>query len=207
MKSNNKKIFIGISVLSCLVLGFFVGKTVLSSLSARTSSYVEAPDAIVIARDISTYTQSADAIVIGTVRSVNDPYLIDEKNLTVQQDAQIVVSEVLKGDPKLSQITVGDLGLFFTEGFYEGEGVKSLKGKYALLRPDERVLIFLGTNSNGTYVVFGGPYGKYLIDSKDNVSSAGDFKMSLNDLKKEIAAALLLPVEKRVPPLPISVEN
>lgn len=207
MKSNNKKYLFGVSILGCLVLGVFLGNHFLSSSYPATSNYVEAPDAIVIARDITTYTQSADAIVIGTVRSVNDPYLKDERNLTVQQDAQIDVLEVLKGDPKMSQITVGDLGLFFTEGFYEGEGVSSLKGKYALLRPEEKVLLFLGTNSNGKYVVFGGPYGKYVIDSEDKVTSAGDFKTSLSDLKTKVQTALRLPVPKRTAPPSISVDN
>ena len=37
------------------------------------------------------------------------------------------------------------------------------------------------------YVVFAGPYGKYLIDENDEVSSIGDFVMALDDLKAEIA--------------------
>jgi len=48
----------------------------------------------------------------------------------------------------------------------------------------------LGIDDAGKYVVYAGPYGKYMIDKEDNVTRIGDIKMSLKDLKGQIEAAL-----------------
>lgn len=209
MELIDKKYLFSCTALSCLAVTIALFVPILS-LFNRFSAFIDSPDALVIARDIKLYTQHADIIVVGNVHSVSDPYLLNDLSVNLQQDAQIDAQEVLKGDQKMTNVRVSDLAYELGElgeGFSTKDGVATLKGKFGLLKPDEKVLLFLGKNAEGNYVIFGRSYGKYVIDSDGNVSSAGDFRMSLNDLKKEIGTALLLPVEKRVPPLPISVEN
>lgn len=206
MKSSAKKYLIGLSAFSCLIFGIFLGKPILSLIYPQSTT-VDSPNAIFMSRDITTYTQDVDAIVIGDVREVSDPYLKSDRGITLQQDAQINIREVLKGNTKMTSLKVGDLAWGITEEFSPEKGVSSLKGKYGLLKPGENVLLFLGTNNWGDYVVFAGPNGKYLIDKDNNVTSIGNFKMSLEDLKAKIKEALKIPAQKYIPPPPISVEN
>lgn len=191
-----KKFFLTVSILGFLVLGVFAGNYYLSP--RNTYSYIDAPNPIFAGGNITTYSSQADAIIIGKVRNVSDPYVTKESNLSVQQDALIDIEEVLKGEFKSEQITVNDLGLFFKEGYFVEKGVESMKDKYALLKPDEQVLLFLGTNNFGQYVVFGGPHGKYLIDDQNNVTSIKESKMSLEDLRNKIQEALKNPIPRNI---------
>lgn len=56
-----------------------------------------------------------------------------------------------------------------------------------------------GKTTEGKYVPFAGSYGKYLIDNDNNVTSVGEFSMSLSELKKKIVEALKLPYKKHIP--------
>lgn len=194
MKSLNKNYFWGLGLALCLVLGFFLGK----SFFTPSGTYIEAPDAIYVARDITSYTNQADVIVVGTVREVNDPYITSATGITLLQDAQVDVLEVLKGDRNMKNVKVSRLADQI-EGF-SPENISALKGKTGLLKPGEKVLLFLGKDSAGDFVVFGGPYGKYLIDEINGVSGEGDFRMTLDHLKSQIQETLKSPAPPYQPP-------
>lgn len=192
----NKK-YIAISIFGCLILGIIIYKPIMSVFQ-HTETLIDAPDAIYMARDITTYTQQSDLIIIGKVTEVNDPYVIGD-TVTLQQDAQIDVQEVLKGDPAIKSVKVEGLANQI-EGGYWPEKLATLKGTYGLLVSGEKVLLFVGKETSGRYVVFAGPLGKYLIDDNNNVSSTTDFKMSLQDLKVKIQDALKTVAPKYTPP-------
>jgi hypothetical protein len=211
MKNSNVKYLLAVSISIFLIIGVVFAKPILSLIlpgSAHTPiNTVESPNSIFMARDITAYTQNADAIIIGDIHDVTDPYLRKDRGITLQQDAQINIMEVLKGDVKTTSIKVTDLAGQIDEEFSPEKGIENLKGKYGLLKPNEKVLLFLGTNNWGEYVIFAGPYGEYLIDNNNTATSIGDFKMSLEDLKIKIKSALKIPAQKYTPPLPISIDN
>lgn len=197
MKSKKVKYVWGLSLLAFLVIGVIFSKPLMSLFNGSASTYVDAPDAIYVARDMKTYTHQADIILLGTVRTVTDPYLKSATGITLMQDAQIDVSEVLKGDPNLKNIKVSRLADQI-EGF-SPENLAELRGKTGLLKPQEKVLLFLGKDSAGDYVVFGGPNGKYLIDQNNNVTSEGDYRSSLDALKTQIQTELKNPASYKPP--------
>lgn len=118
-----------------------------------------------VARDIPAYTRDASAIIIGTVQSVDGDGI------------EIEVEEILKGDLQMSKIAV----LADEEG-----GVSFV--------PGEKVLLFVGTNDAGNYIVYAGLFGKYLIEGT-NVSNFPDFETTLEDLKLLVKEAESLPYE------------
>ncbi|MFA6023714.1 MAG: hypothetical protein WC777_00650 [Candidatus Gracilibacteria bacterium] len=144
--------------------------------------------ALSIARDLDLYTQSASLIVIGRVTKVGEPYLEDQ-GLGSRQEVELELSEVLKGDRSMTTVNVLVRGYEIVE--VDGDEATIIPGNEPpLFVAGEYVLLFLGTTSQGEYVSFAGPYGKYLIDNELNVSSSGDFSMSLEELKEKINAVL-----------------
>lgn len=206
MKVTNKKYLLGFSLLACLVMGGLLTKFIFGGFFQPATTYVDSVDHLYMGGGVSVYTQNADAIIIGEVKEVTDPYLPKGGGISVQQDGKVDIKEVLKGDIKMTTVTITELA-DQVEGFTIDGGVPSLKGRPGLLRPGENVLLFLGTTNEGNYVVFAGPYGKYLIDQNNNVTSIGDFRMSLSDLKAQIQEALKNPLPKSVPAPPLSMEK
>ncbi len=143
-----------------------------------------------VGRDIAQYSKDVNAIILGSVSDVGEPYLRDDRGLTSQQDIKISVSEVIKGDIKANS----DISLLIEGGqnvlISENQKTVVRSEESALFSEGEKVLLFLGMNSRGDYVSYAGPYGKYLIDEQLNVTSIGGFEMSLSELKDKIKAAL-----------------
>lgn len=179
MKTKNKKYLLGVSLIACLVTGGLFAKSILSWLYPSVVSV----HSLVIARDIPVYTHESAAIIVGVVQEVSEPYWGDDHAM-VQRDVEIAVDEVLKGDPQMTDVTVTmEGGKIGKERFIVEDAVR--------FQLDEEVLLFLGVNHEEDYVVFAGPYGKYLIsDDGTVVSSIGDFTMPLDDLKEEILDSL-----------------
>lgn len=177
MKIKSKKLLV-LTMFACLVMGGLLVKPIHSFIYPSVSFM----HSVVIARDINLYIQSADAIVVGEVNEVSDPYFLQGTKM-IQKDVIINVSEILKGDNDITDVSVvvqgGQIG---RKKIIVEDGVQ--------LREGEHVLLFLGTNSENEYVVFAGPYGKYLIDENNTVTSIGDFAMDLDDLKAEIKDSL-----------------
>ena len=109
---------------------------------------------------------------------MSNVYLNENYNIP-QKDVIINVSEVLKGNTDIGEITVVVGG-----GYIDQKRV--IMEDEARLKVGEKVLLFLGTNNLGEHVVFAGQYGKYLIHEDGNVTSAGDFKMPLDELVSQI---------------------
>lgn len=192
MKLKNSNSVLIISLGTFLVLGIVSMNAVLEKNSApadaeplTTISF----DALSVARDINFYTQDTSAIVIGSVTKVGEPYLEDQ-GFNTRQDIELTISEVLKGDENMTTVNV----LVRNHEIVQIDGTEKtiIPGdEPPLFVEGEHVLVFLGMTSQGEYVSYAGPYGKYLIDENNNVSSVGDFKMSLEDLKAKIREALL----------------
>lgn len=178
MKFNNTKYVFVCSAIVSLALGILTEK-LLFPIWSPSFTHIHA---VAIARDIAVYTQDADAIVIGEIQDKSDPYWNQDQSVP-QRDVLLKVDEVLKGDPKMEDIFI------VTQGG-QLDGKKVLVEDEAPLKIGEKVLLFLGMNDFGDYVVFAGSYGKYHIDSDNQVSSTGDFKMSLKDLKTNIMTEL-----------------
>ncbi|MFA6888583.1 MAG: hypothetical protein WC254_03735 [Candidatus Woesearchaeota archaeon] len=167
MKLRNKYLFIG-SFILCLTLivifAYCYFKTDAESelLPSETDYFIQVS---YIARDIPYYTHDASAIIIGTVQEVNSPYVKIEY-------VTIGVDEVLKGDSQMTNVTI-----YVDKHIVDG--VSFVLG--------ENVLLFLGTDTEGSFIDYAGPYGKYLInDEGTTVTSFPDFNMSLKDLKWQI---------------------
>ncbi|MFA4815580.1 MAG: hypothetical protein WC924_01840 [Candidatus Gracilibacteria bacterium] len=191
MKSKNWKYVLGLSLTAFVAMGILVAKTVTQSGSHfdNESIIVGSVQSSYIARDINLYTESVPVIVIGSVAKVGEPYLRDDRGLTSQQNIQIRVEEVLKGDLSISNLSILIEGGQTVLVKDEQKGVVSGDDS-AFFTIGENVLLFLGTNSYGDYVVFAGPNGKYLIDEQNTVTSIGDFEMPLKELRAKINAAL-----------------
>lgn len=145
--------------------------------------------------DVNFYTHSAEAIIIGKVTNVNDPY-VPEDILKVEQEGQIQAEEVLKGDSNMEVVTVTDLvGLVDLPA--DREDI-SLEGIVGILKPEEKVLIFLGKSPEGKYVPLAGPYSKFVIDANNYAIRVVGFNMPLNDLKAQIKEALKLPPKEHI---------
>lgn len=191
MKKSNKKYLIGLSLIIFLLIGFFLSKPIMSLFFPSNTpnvqtSYVDSVDNLYVGGGIDAYTKNADAIIIGEVKSVTEPYLPKNGSINILQDGQVEIKEVLKGGLNInSSVKITDLANN-SEGFTIKNDISILKNYVGLLIPGEKVLLFLGKNSIGDYVIFAGPYGKYLIDGNGNVTGMGNFKMSLEELKTNI---------------------
>jgi hypothetical protein len=194
MKSSTKKWLFCLTIITC-----FLVAAVLFSMSRfnllRSDDVPYGGNASYPGWDVTFYTQHANAIIIGEVQTVSDPY-IPKDIIKVEQEAQIDVHEVLKGNPGMSTLTVTDLvGLV---DLPSDPNAISLEGIVGLLKPQEKVLLFLGKTPEGNYVPLAGPYSKFLVDQEgDYVTRIGDFRMSFKELKAQIQEAVKLPVREQ----------
>ena len=172
-----------ILTLSVVILsGIFVGKTFIShpmtsnqSMSGAMDSSSSTPvidsmDSIIVAPDIKVYSETAEAIIVGTV----------EKN--ENNNANISISEVLKGDSGMKS-----MNLFVPNSQVEDAPI-FVKGEYALF--------FICKNSAGEYLVCAGDAGKVLIDKDGNTKGAAAFTMTFAELKSKISDALKASIAK-----------
>lgn len=182
MKWRNKKYLLGFSFV--IVMGVLAGKSLIPYPSQVTPELSDSIDYLIVAPDIRVYTKESAAIVIGEVKEV-----VDRPNNTGTPftrsilDAKIDVSEVLKGDPKMSTVTVMMIGGQLENGDNVEDGV--------ILKSGERVILFLGIDNSNNYVVFAGSAGKGLIDKNNNVTGYPVFTMPLAELKAKIQDALI----------------
>lgn len=190
MKTHTKNYLIGFSVLAFFVIGALLAKPVLSWLTPAVVYKEGAISASYMARNIKVYSQEAAAIVIGEVRGVGAPYLREDRGITSQQDILIALQEVLKGDLNSKELKVLIQGGQVVFKSKEGEVTFLNEAGEDLFKPGEKILLFVGKTTWNDYVPFAGPYGKYLIDERNNVTSIGNFRMPLEDLKEEIRGAL-----------------
>lgn len=159
-----------------------------------------------IAVDVPTLSQSADAIVLGTVLS-SAPRLTRDGSRIIT-DTEIQVAEVLKGTPEKTIVVmqpggiVGDLGQRvegtapFTVGeevvvFLERRGTDRwavtgmIQGKFHIQR---------STGGAPDYAIPAGATSPELVDPATHTQAPSRLStMPLNDLKAKIAAALAAP--------------
>ena len=136
----------------------------------------------VLARNIPLFSHEASGIIVGTIHAIG-PARWSPDHATVEREVMVDVEEDLKGDFQSSQVVVAVEG-----GSVPGRTV--LVGEGVGLEQGEHVLLFLGRNTRGEFVVFAGPVGKYLIDDAGVVTSVGEFSMSLTELENQIFDAL-----------------
>ncbi len=164
------------------VAAFFVLGALSFKLTAdRAGLQKSFNDNLYIGRDMDLYARQVDAIVIGKVQNVGAMYFQNNQSLNSRRDIAIEVQEVLKGDLK-----IGVQNVLLENEQIGGQTVENT----ANFQNDEKVLLFLGKINTGEYVPFAGPFGKYIINSNNDVLGVGDFKMSLEDLKLKILSAL-----------------
>lgn len=191
MKATTKKIFLSFTVLAALTTGGLFGRSFISWFIPTTNPtnhiISDSIDAVIITPDIKVYSEGSSAIIVGTVKEV-----VDHSNKTgipstrIVKDAHVDISEVLKGDPSMTTVSVYLLGGFTGSDAPEDE---------VLLQPGEKVLLFLGKDSEGNYVVAGQSAGKCLIDKDGNVTGAPVFTMPLALLETKIREALASSVQ------------
>ena len=95
-------------------------------------------------------TQSADAIVVGTVEKSAPAASVDGIPFT---DATVAVKSWLKGTKPAATITVRQTGGALKDAVVVAEGD-------AIMQPGEESMLFLQKNDNGTYVTLSGPTGR-----------------------------------------------
>jgi len=161
--------FIFVLIFGSLFAKFFEPETI------EGSDPIDLVSSLVVAPDISIYSGTAIIIIVGEVSEV-----IDRPNANNVLDAKIKVDEVLKGDPDINSVTVMMIGTSKNEWIEDS----------VMLTQGEKVLLFLGTNGEGDYVVLGGAVGKALIDENNNVIGEPVFTMPLEELKAKIKDAL-----------------
>jgi hypothetical protein len=195
MKFTNKKYILGFSFLACLILGVVFGKSIISQFYPQTSNTISH---IYMSGGIPVYAQESPAIIIGKVKKVSTPYYRKEGNVIPQQDVNIDVEEIIKGDADMKNITIVIDG---------GETIDKQQGGDVSFKQGEKVLLFFGKTTMGYYMPIGGPNGKYLIDENNEVSGINGFKMSLTDVRVQISDALKAPpILKHTDPVPFSGE-
>ncbi len=180
MKDRSKVYLLGFSLLGVLVLGGLFAKFIEPASIEEPSSF-DLVSSLVVTPDISVYTKEAAMIVVGEVSEVvGHPNNTGIPFAGSVLDAKIDIEEILKGDPSMTDVTVIMIGN--SENTWIEDGV--------ILKQGEKVLLFLGTNGEGDYVVFAGDAGKVVIDKDGNALGAPVFTMPLVDLKAKIRAAL-----------------
>lgn len=95
-------------------------------------------------------TQSADAIVVGTVKKSAPAAPVDGIPFT---DATVTVESWLKGTNPAATITVQQTGGALRDSVVVVEGD-------AIMQPGEESMLFLQKNNDGTYVALSGPTGR-----------------------------------------------
>lgn len=175
MKNRNHISPLVFSLLGVLVLGGLFAASI-EPESVEESASLDLISSLVVAPDIGVYTEEASMIVVGEVSEV-----VERPNSTGGVlDAKIDIEEILKGDPSMTDVTVMMIGS--SENTWVEDGV--------ILKQGEKVLLFLGTDGEGNYVVFAGDAGKCLIGKDGNIIGDPVFTMPLSDLKAKIRAAL-----------------
>jgi len=154
----------------------------------------DAPSIMHISGGIPMYSQEAPAIIIGDVKAVGASYY-KYSGVLSQQNVDIDIEEVLKGDADMKSVTIVIGG---------GTDMCDISFKQG-----EKVLLFIGKNFYGDYFTFAGPNGKYLIDQNGNVSGDGIvFPIPLADVKAGISDAMKAPpMLKHNPPVPYTGEG
>lgn len=207
MKLRNNKYLLGFSFLACLAIGIVFGKYIIPRVYSPDSSYAVSSSNMVgsgniyVGGGIPVYAQEASPIIIGEVKGISDP--VDNSWPTsvprlFLQHVNVDVNEVLKGNAALKSVNV------------RVDVVQTADGRFVpevSFKPGEKVLLFLSEDSLGNYGIFGGPYGKYLIDTNDDVTSLEEAKMPLADAKTKISEAMKAPpILQHSPPVPYSGE-
>jgi hypothetical protein len=119
-------------------------------------------------------TQSADAVVVGTVAASAPAAAVDGIPFT---DATVAVKLWLKGIKPAATITVRQTGGALKESVVVAEGD-------AIMQPGEESMLFLQKNDDGTYVALSGPTGRL------PVSGTSVTKMPESSLTEAIPATL-----------------
>lgn len=177
------KIYIlSFSLILTLAIGALSGKFLLNNQAKTQPENGDFIESIVVKPGIKEYSEGAVAIVIGEVKT-----LVDHPNNSgipftrIVLDAEVEVDEVLKGDFQTNTVTVMMIG-----GRMDGDTTED----GVILKPGEKVLLFLGTDESNNYVVFAGSAGKVVIDENNNAMGEPVFSMSLVELKSKILDAL-----------------
>lgn len=132
---------------------------------------------------LKVLTQSADAVVVGTVQKSAPAQPVDGIPFT---DATVSVESWLKGSPPAATITVRQTGGTLKDSVVVAEDD-------AIMQPGEESTLFLQKNDDGTYVTLSGPTGRLLV------SGASVRKMpatSLTEVIPERLAALIDAVKR-----------
>lgn len=119
-------------------------------------------------------TQSADAVVVGTVATSAPAVAVDGIPFT---DATVAVKSWLKGTTPAATITVRQTGGALKDSVVVPEGD-------AIMQPGEESMLFLQKNDDGTYVALAGPTGRL------PVSGASITKMPETSLTEVIPGTL-----------------
>lgn len=173
-----------LSLFTFLVAGGLVGYIVRSDnfgLGTDSEPIVVEMDSLRAPGGIPENTEMAQIIVIGEIVKISD--LSERTGLSYPRsiiDAEIQVSEVLKGDPDTSEVIV--------TAFAENENVWTEDS--VSLKVGERILVMLAVDAEGNNVIFAGPDGKFVIDENNQVKDGTGAMISLENLKMQIAEAL-----------------
>jgi hypothetical protein len=208
MKKLHKNYLMELGLLVCLIAGAFLWQPVVSRIQLPVAHVVtydrhyrlwkdlaylisntpepspapcagEAPSFMYIGGGIPMYSQEAPVIIIGEVKKVGVPYY-KYSDVLSQQDVDIDVAEVLKGNYEMKHVTV-----------VTGGGTDMCD---VIFKQGEKILLFLGGNGRGAYASFVGPNGKYLIDQNGNVRGDGiAFPIPLADVKVQISDSMKAP--------------
>jgi hypothetical protein len=119
-------------------------------------------------------TQSADAVVVGTVAASAPAAAVDGIPFT---DATVAVKLWLKGTKPAATITVRQTGGALKDSVVVAEGD-------AIMRPGEESMLFLQKNDDGTYVALSGPTGRLPVSGRSVT------KMPESSLTETIPATL-----------------
>lgn len=140
-----------------------------------------------LAADVPSLTRSSDAVVRGTVTSVQSRWTGDRMRIVT--DVQIEVEESLKGTPP-RQVTVVQPGGVVGD---IGQRVSGL----ASFQPGEEVVVFLEKRPGATYRVAGMAQGKFRVERSTDRRAAYAVPESVGD-------AVLLDPETRQPVEPVT---
>ncbi len=119
-------------------------------------------------------TQSADAVVVGTVATSAPAAAVDGIPFT---DAAVAVKLWLKGIKPAATITVRQTGGALKDSVVVAEGD-------AIMQPGEESMLFLQKNDDGTYVALSGPTGRLPVSGRSVT------KMPESSLTEAIPATL-----------------
>lgn len=175
---------VAIVFIGFLTFAFIYGNSLTPQISpTATTTPSQTPqligsDEIIAAPDIQVYSQGSIAIVEGTVKTIQSH---NSDTNSAYNDATITIQKVLKGDPAMSTVNV-----MIPK---QASLVQSVE-ENSILNLGEKVLLFLGIDSQGNYVIAGSYAGKCLINADGNVTGQAAFSMPLTDLEAKILAAL-----------------